>query len=127
MRGSVTTHMGNFNFPLSFSNLLHQKHYYCLTLIVLIYIVSVGIYFISDFVCVQAVSFWKHWAWYTCAVFICKFINGSQFPVLIFLMFSQRKLNKPDAQMYTILGPFVLTKESCSIITLSISAFKSKS
>ena len=29
--------------------------------------------------------------------------------------------------MYTDLGPFVLTEESCSVILFSLSAFKSKS
>ena len=29
--------------------------------------------------------------------------------------------------MYTVLGPFVLTEDSCSIITFSLSAFKSES
>ena len=75
--------------------------------------------FISDFVCVQVVLFWKHSVRYTRAVFICKFINGSQFPMLIFLMLCQRKLSKPNAQMHTVLGPFVLTEESCSVVTFS--------
>ena len=81
----------------------------------------------SGFVCVQAVLFWKHSVWYTHAVFICKFINGSQFPMLIFLMLCQRKLSKLAGEMYTVMGPFVLTEESWSVITFSLSAFKSKS
>ena len=32
----------------------------------------------------------------TCAVSVCQLINGSQFPILIFVMSCQWKLNKPD-------------------------------
>ena len=95
MRISVTAHRGNFNFHLSFSKVLHQNNQ-CLTLIVCIYIIPVGIHSIFWLCCVQAVMFWKHSVWYTCAVSICKLINGSQFPVLVFLMLCERKLNRPD-------------------------------
>ena len=102
MRVNVTAHRGNFNFHLSFSKVLHQNHQ-CLTLIVCIYIIPVGMHSIFWLCCVQAVMFWKHSVWYTCAVSICKLINGSQFPVLVFLMLCQRKLNRPDVHhLWTI-------------------------
>ena len=43
--------------------------------------------------------------------------------MLIFLMLCQRKLNKPDV---TVLEPSVLTEESCSVITFSLSALSQK-
>ena len=44
--------------------------------------------------------------------------------MFIFLMPCQRKLTN---LIYTVLEPFVLTEESCSVIVFSLSAFKSKS